>query len=74
MPSITEKIAIEPVWTVKMQQLLCVIENPEADLEVVVEAKKILLNLATYVDLMNSMQEGIYDQTLSFESLNLTIH
>lgn len=74
MPPITEKIAIEPVWTVKMQQLLCVIENPEADLEVVIEAKKILLNLATYVDLMNSMQEGIYDQTLSFESLNLTIH
>ena len=74
MPDITEKIAIEPLWTVKMQQLLCVIENPEASQEVIVEAKKVLLNLATYVDLMNSMQEGIYEQTLSFERLNLTIH
>lgn len=74
MPDITEKIAIEPVWTVKMQQLLCVIENPEADQETVAEAKKVLLNLATYIDLVNSMQEGIYDQTLSFERLNLTIH
>ena len=74
MPPITEQISIDPLWTVKMQQLLCVIENPEADQEIVIEAKKILLNLATYVDLMNSMQEGIYDQTLSFESLNLTIH
>ena len=58
----------------KMQQLLCVIENPEADQEIVAEAKKVLLNLATYIDLVNSMQEGIYDQTLSFERLNLTIH
>tara|TARA_A100000164_G_scaffold190348_1_gene169012 strand:+ start:2224 stop:2448 length:225 start_codon:yes stop_codon:yes gene_type:complete len=74
MPPITEQISIDPLWTVKMQQLLCVIENPEADQEIVFEAKKVLLNLATYVDLMNSMQEGIYEQTLSFERLNLTIH
>jgi hypothetical protein len=68
------KVEIEPMWTTKMQQLLCILENPDADPIAINDARTVLLNLATYIDIVNSMQEGIYEQTLSFEQSSSTLH
>ena len=68
------KVEIEPMWTTKMQQLLCILENPDADPLAINDARTVLLNLATYSDIVNSMQNGIYEQTLSFEQAQSTLH
>lgn len=68
------KVEITPLWTTKMQQLLCILENPEAEPAAHHEARASLMNLAVYIDIVNSMQECVYQETLSFEDAPSTIH
>lgn len=62
----TQHLDMQPKWIIKIQQLITVIENPEADPERVAEARESLINLATYVDLMNSLQIGVFEETVTF--------
>jgi hypothetical protein len=62
----TQHLDMQPKWIIKIQQLITIIENPEADPERVAEARESLINLATYVDLMNSLQIGVFEETVTF--------
>jgi hypothetical protein len=65
---------MEPKWIVKIQQLISVIENPQADAERQAEARESLINLATYVDLMNSLQIGVFEETVNFNDDPIMLH
>ena len=58
----------------KIQQLISVIENPQADAERQAEARESLINLATYVDLMNSLQIGVFEETVNFNDDPIMLH
>lgn len=70
----TQRLDMQPKWIIKIQQLITVIENPEADPQRVAEARESLINLATYVDLMNSLQIGVFDETVTFSDDPVMLH
>jgi len=70
----TKHLSMEPKWIVKIQQLISVIENPQADAERQAEARESLINLATYVDLMNSLQIGVFEETVNFNDDPIMLH
>lgn len=70
----TQRLDMQPKWIIKIQQLITIIENPEADPERVAEARESLINLATYVDLMNSLQIGVFEETVTFSDDPVMLH
>jgi hypothetical protein len=70
----TQHLDMQPKWIIKIQQLITIIENPEADPERVAEARESLINLATYVDLMNSLQIGVFEETVTFSDDPVMLH
>lgn len=70
----TQRLDMQPKWIIKIQQLITVIENPEADPERIAEARESLINLATYVDLMNSLQIGVFEETVTFSDDPVMLH
>lgn len=70
----TQRLDMQPKWITKIQQLITIIENPEADPERIAEAREVLVNLATYVDLMNSLQIGVFEETVSFSDDPVMLH
>jgi len=70
----TQRLDMQPKWIIKIQQLITVIENPEADPQRVAEARESLINLATYVDLMNSLQIGVFEETVTFSDDPVMLH
>lgn len=70
----TQRLNMQPKWITKIQQLITIIENPEADPERIAEAREVLVNLATYVDLMNSLQIGVFEETVSFSDDPVMLH
>tara|TARA_R110001632_G_scaffold25866_1_gene70364 strand:- start:214 stop:429 length:216 start_codon:yes stop_codon:yes gene_type:complete len=70
----TQRLDMQPKWIVKIQQLITVIENSEADPERAAEARESLINLATYVDLMNSLQIGVFEETVTFSDDPVMLH
>ena len=70
----TQRLDMQPKWIIKIQQLITIIENPEADPERVAEARESLINLATYVDLMNSLQIGVFEETITFSDDPVMLH
>ena len=70
----TQRLDMQPKWIIKIQQLITIIENPEADPQRIAEARESLINLATYVDLMNSLQIGVFEETVTFSDDPVMLH
>ena len=70
----TQRLDTQPKWIIKIQQLITIIENPEADPQRIAEARESLINLATYVDLMNSLQIGVFEETVTFSDDPVMLH